>query len=296
MGGQARWPRFGWAIVISLVLAACGGDDQARPDGTPESPPASPAVSPSGSPASTSPGADATQSPAASPGSTAGTEEPTVVLEPDTLAEVIITELVVRVEPRVAEDSQILEPVLTEGQRLFVVDGPHAESGYWWYLVQPIMARDASEALPFGWVASADRDGEPWLEAIDPECPSEPTVEAIAALSPEEQLVCFGDETLTITGEQQQCGASNVSIDPSWFQGGGCSYGPTPEAAVFVRFPPEVEGPSGTGAQEFTGHFDDQRAQECRWVGAEPRTPRLPEQAIVFCRTQFVVESAQPAS
>ena len=292
MGELARRPRNSLVLALAtltILVAACGGGDEPQPGATQRE---SPAETTAASPAATAEG-----SPAASPGSTAGTEEPTVVLEPDTLAEVVVTELIVRAEPRIADDSQILEPVLGEGQRLLVLDGPHGESGYWWYLAQPLTEHDATEQLPFGWVASADRDGEPWLEAVEPECPGDPpTIEAVAELTPEERLVCLGGEDWTFSGESQSCGPAHPTIEPQWFQGHGCGYGPDTETQLAVRVPPDVTLPEGSGAREFTGHFNDPRAQECVWAGPEDPPPPPPEQVVLMCRMEFVVVSAQLAS
>ena len=275
---------------MTVFIASCRGGDEGRTDTPPpESAPESVAQTPAATPA-------ASASAAASPAGTAGTDEPSVTLEADTLAEVIITELVVRTKPSVADDSRILEPVLGEGQRLFVVQGPKQASGYFWYLVQPLTDPDATQTLPFGWVSSADRNGEPWLRAAEPECPEDrPSIEAIVELAPEERLVCFGDTELTFTGRQQACGAGTVSVEPPWFQT-GCSYGPDRQTTLFPRLPPDVDDQPGSGPFEFTGHFDDRRAQDCRWVGAQPRQPVVPEQVILRCRTEFVVSSMKPAS
>jgi serpin B len=54
------------------------------------------------------------------------------------------------------------EPVLPIGTELTVVDGPIRASGYVWYKVVPI-SFDALEGPGYGWVASAGKDGEPWI-------------------------------------------------------------------------------------------------------------------------------------
>lgn len=294
MGEHRRSRRTLLALAcLVIVMASCRGGDEARTD-TP--PPESAPATTGGSPASASPAASPAESAPASPAGTAGTHEPPVALEADTLAEVIITELVVRTKPSVADDSQILEPVLGEGQRVFVVQGPERASGYWWYQVQPLTDPDATVALPFGWVSSAHRNGDPWLRAVEPDCPGDrPSIEDIVKLAPEERLVCFGHRELTFTAGWRACGTGTVSVEPSWFQT-GCAYGPNRESTIFPRVPPDVGDQPGSGRFEFTGHFDDPRAQDCRWVGAQPRQPVVPEQVILGCRTEFVVTSIKPAS
>jgi hypothetical protein len=73
---------------------------------------------------------------------------------------VVVTDLRVRTAPTVDNSKSVkLDPLLGTGVRLRVVDGPVRADDYDWYLVQAL-------DLPHqGWVASADHDGEPWIEA-----------------------------------------------------------------------------------------------------------------------------------
>ncbi len=77
----------------------------------------------------------------------------------------------VRSEPRVSDDSEKYDPLLPPGTQLYVLDGPVSASGYAWYEVVPLTSR----TLPSGWVASASRDGDPWIAAGVFDCPPVPT-------------------------------------------------------------------------------------------------------------------------
>ena len=84
-------------------------------------------------------------------------------------------------------------------------------SGYAWYEVVPLTSRK----LPSGWVASADRDGEPWIAAGDFDCPPVPTdFRSLAALPPGVGLACFPRVPITVEARLISC---NCDIDGSWY-------------------------------------------------------------------------------
>lgn len=98
-------------------------------------------------------------SPVASPAASAPAQADPFV------GKVVVTvtdDLVVRSQPRVADDSVIYRPYLPRGTELRVIDGPVKASGYTWYQVIPVSfvltGRPAN-----GWVAVAGKDGEPWI-------------------------------------------------------------------------------------------------------------------------------------
>ena len=78
---------------------------------------------------------------------------------PDTIVEIVVTDLRVRTAPTVDNaTSAKLEPLLGTGTRLQIIEGPVLADDYEWYLVQAI-------GWPHrGWVAAGDHDGEPWIE------------------------------------------------------------------------------------------------------------------------------------
>lgn len=184
---------------------------------------ASPAQSPSPSPVA-SLAESATPSAATSPeASRAAASSPTATaVTIDSAATTVVDGVRVRSAPRVADDSIKFEPVLPLGTQLYVLDGPVNASGYAWYEVVPLTSR----TLPSGWVASADRDGEPWIEAVSFDCPPVPTdFRSLGALPPAVGLACFPRVPINVTARVIGC---NCDVDgpgyaPAWFSLGAGS-------------------------------------------------------------------------
>ena len=117
----------------------------------------------------------------------------------------------VRSEPRVSDDSRTMEPLLPLGSQMYLLGGPVSASGYVWYEVVPLTSRD----LPSGWVASADRDGEPWIAPGEFRCPSQPAhLRSLAALPPGVGLLCFPRAPITVVARVISC---NCDMDGSWY-------------------------------------------------------------------------------
>ncbi|HUF06159.1 MAG TPA: hypothetical protein VMP86_02095 [Candidatus Binatia bacterium] len=245
-------------------------------------------------------GASASAAPSATSAAPASPEpgDDTGVL--DTIWEVVVDNLVVRTEPSVANRDTILPARLTDGDRVLVVDGPRAADGYIWYQVLPIRP-DGERERPFGWVASAHRDGEAWIVMEDLSCPEPSDLDAFLALAPEERLACFKDRTIEFRGGDGGCGVADgpVNFEPAWLAGtSGCGFGAAPgEIAMLLRFPPEVPQDFGPGRTvDVIGHFDDPAAETCRATSSDPATAPAPSEAemVARCRTEFVVESVTP--
>jgi hypothetical protein len=257
--------------------------------------------------ASPSPAEAAAPSPSvAPPASSKPTPATDPELQPDAVAQVVTTDLVVRSAPGVSGDSEIYPTLLNEPTLLYVVDGPVGADGYDWYLVQPFEPElgDVRTDWPFGWVAAGDRTGaEEWIAPASLECPG-PTVDDIRWMAPEARLACFGDEELTLEG---RFGGCFVGLTPVWLQVQGCallSLDPiaagTPDPGhLRMRFVDTIEIPHDQPDAIITvrGHFDDPRATSCRWGddaffeesgGVGPTTPPKPEEVILWCRTEFV--------
>ena len=194
-------------IVASVLGGGCGSSlapasDGSTADASPT--PSSPASS-LGSPSS-SPTPSLTLSPTVSAAAV-----PTASLVGSVVTTLADDGLRVRSEPRVSVDSLKLEPLLPLGSRLYVLDGPVSASGYPWYEVVPLTSPD----LPSGWVASADRDGEPWIAADDFDCPPLPTdFRSLAALPAGVGLACFARVPITVQARLLWC---NCNIDGSWY-------------------------------------------------------------------------------
>jgi len=310
-----RWSvRFLVLAPVVLVLAGCSAVPGAS------SSPTSSAASMMSAPIDSqrpSPPPEPSSSEAAAP------TEPTVDAVPipsDTYARVVTNDLRVRSEPGVSDDSIKLEPLLQHGTRVVVLDGPVQASGYDWYLVQPTVPSDTAEAYPFGWIAAADHDGEPWLQPEADNCPPLPaSAEELGELNQVASLfyeiTCFRGQDITFRARvglpEAQCGTEPPwGIDPAWLD--SCRSSGAPELVSIdapggtwlrPRWAPGVDTgvvlndatlPENWPIVEVTGKFDHPDAQTCRnrlnyddsgWPEPDPA------RTILTCRMQFVVTS-----
>ena len=312
-----RWSvRFLVLAPVVLVLAGCS----AVPGATSAPPSPSPLALASREP-SPEPSAALSGPPSMPPVSTPRFVPNAVDAAPipsDTYARVVTNDLRVRSKPGVANDSIKLEPLLQDGVLLVVVDGPVQASGYDWYQVQP--TRDfRQDEYPFGWVAAADKDGEPWIQSGNLECPPLPhDIDDLAALSPSGrmyyEITCFGGREVTfqarIARPEAWCGVSpSWTWEPAWFS--ACEQPSFPlypvEALSGPVFQPAWSPDVDTGMAgdpsdphetwpivEVTGMFDHPSAKTCtnRLNDEEPEMAEPDSaQTIVNCRIQFVVTS-----
>lgn len=221
------------------------------------------------------------------------------------------------------------EPLGTlEGGALsFVADGPTESDGFRWYLVSGLGLPSQSgcagpfETEPFncpvwfGWVAAASESGEPWLVEHDIACPEEPyTAEGLAlARTALERLACLGSESFTFRGYWPE-------IPDDAGLGGACTSEHTPSGWLICQqinyntiVIDESQDWSGIGIRvsidpgsdatmpergtwvEVRVHLDDPAAQSCDEdaVGASAEE-RTPEQIVLMCRAETVLEAAQP--
>jgi len=301
---------------MCLVLAACGA-----------APGASPSMPPSASPpiAGVGPSATAAATPSQSVEPSASEPGDSVPFPPDTYARVITDDLRIRSKPGVSEDSTKLEPLLQKGVFVVVLDGPVQASGYDWYLVQPTIPRATAVQYPFGWVAAAGKDGEPWIQSRTPGCPPLPkTAEQLDELYPGRYMfpgiTCFGGQSTSFQARlgvhEARCGAEpDWGIDPPWFDqcGNDESYllpleAPHDYAGVTPVWAPGVDTDLGAVPNarladmplvEVTGMFDHPDAQSCRNRPNidDPHEPEPdPALTIMRCRAKFVVTSMTAVS
>ena len=298
------------AAAVCLVLAACGA-----------APATTPSPSPSPSPAAAiEPSPSASAAPMASAEPSVSVPGDSVPIPPDTYARVVTDDLRVRSKPGVSEDSKKLEPLLQAGVQVVVLDGPVQASGYDWYLVQPTIPSDTAEQYRFGWVAAADKDGEPWIQSKTVDCPPLPTsAEQLDELYQGRflfhEITCFGGKEMRFQARlgvpEARCGAEpDWGVDPSWFDrcGSDESYLFPLEAtrdyiAITPIWAPGVDTNLGSSPNarladmplvEVTGMFDHPDAQTCRNRPNtdDPITPEPdPAQTILRCRMKFVVTS-----
>jgi hypothetical protein len=239
------------------------------------------------------------------------------VIPHDSIATVVTDDLRVRSKPGVSGESKLLEPLLDRGREVLVLDGPVQASGYSWYLVAPLGLGDDHE-LPVGWVAAADKTGEVWVEARDAECPQAPTTIAeLSILEPLIALACFGDQEIEFTAQAMRpeatCGVDlGWTIQPDWL-GSTCRQpefiliGPGAERDLYTIIEPGTrigDIDPGVVPEEAVdvvvrGHFDHEASDSCRidvYVPESGHPDMTPEEAVVICRSQFVVTSLEAAS
>ncbi len=193
-------------MIGSVLLGACQASLAPASDQAMTGPPAT-LASPADSP---SPSVTTSQLPGLT-GSSTAVPKPSLV----SVGSIVITlandGLRVRSAPRVNVDSKKLQPLLPLGSALYVLEGPVSASGYAWYEVAPL----ASRSLPIGWVASADRDGHPWIGAGAFDCPPVPADFRSLAVTPAGVgLACFPRVPITVTARLIEC---NCDVDGPWY-------------------------------------------------------------------------------
>jgi hypothetical protein len=225
------------------------------------------------------------------------TPEPTLAgYAPDTVLSIIEGPLRVRSKPTVDADSEKFNPLLATGQRVLVMSGPVAGSGYSsWYLVRSVAKRVTQD----GWISAAARDGTPWVEPNAVDCPESATLADIGALDPALRIPCFRGQELTFTTTitwGAQCGDGVLVERPDWMSGCLTTFrwgGKT--SSVFVAVPPELNGAVGTHQlgdtlkATVTAHLDDAAAQTCTPKPNLPGDPVIVAATVILdCRAMFV--------
>jgi hypothetical protein len=295
------------ALVITLTLLA--GCTSSTPSASTAGVPA-----PSGSASaevSVAPSAPLTGSPSA----VTATPSPSVgaQLGSDTLGVVVATDgLRVRSLPTVDDRSQKFEPTLARGVRFYVVDGPVTADGYTWYQVQPY---GREERLPFGWIASGSRDGEPWIDRFALGCDSvAPSAEGLVRGEPLEHLYCSlaGDSPrssppgpdVAVVGDVYCTAADDhwgFLSGPEWIDQRGYCELRTDVGSIRLQGAPRMALLDGDVSPvedrySLVGHFDDPGARECQEWPVEGVDAPDPAEVELWCRTLFVVTEVAPAS
>jgi hypothetical protein len=240
----------------------------------------------------------------------------------DGLARVVVDRLRVRSAPGTGADSERLEPLLETGAMLFVIEGPVAGSGYDWYRIAPASFGNDGDhdefryrnkgpwwsEGPVGWVASADRNGTPWIVGARVECPdlaaSNEDLSVVERLGPLVALSCYGHTSIQfraklsspmfVDGFGEGAGPDPLYPDTYWatpqLVEEGASFGSVLDPARF----PNGEGyiPQDVAVWNVAGHFDDEAATACGIFR------KLDDQSaaafILMCRTTFVVTDLVP--
>ena len=282
------------ALIVASVLAGGCVSSQAPASDTPASPSATPSASSSPSDIS-SPSPFPFLSPTLTPsptGSNAAAHDPSGSIVGSVVTTLADDGLRVRSKPGVSEDSLKWE-LLPLGTQLFVLDGPVTASGYAWYQVASLTSR----AVP-GWIASADRDGDPWVAVDDFDCPPQPTnIRSLAALPRGVGLACFPGQPITIEARliPCNCDADGPGYTPDWFFLGSGSPNllvepdvtTVPDDWFVLNLDPTGEHPDVLPINqvvEVTGMFDHPAASSCTRTDFDSEP--VPSQG---CRLEFAV-------
>jgi hypothetical protein len=230
----------------------------------------------------------------------------------DSMALVVTDDLRIRSAPFVGDLSTKYQRLLDKDDRLFVIDGPVIAQNYEWYQVKAWRPRSPSVSWPVGWVARAGHDGEVWFRSTTVSCPASPiTVEALLALAPPDRLACYGDTTLEV---RAVVGTAAVDCD---LARSGCPTGPEwlARSALRASISASVDAPAAgvaialeqgagldpdaierAGVVRLRGTFDHAAARSCGPDPdrAGPSGPLSPTEAVLECRTRFVVAAVTP--
>jgi hypothetical protein len=281
----------------------------------------------SGSPTPTA-SASASGSPSAAPtGGASATASGEAPAAPDLATDIVVATMVESLTVREAPGIDAERLGTLEGGALsFVADGPTEADGFHWYLVSglglppqsgcagPFETEPFNCPIWFGWVAAASESGEPWLVEHEIACPQEPyTAEGLAlARTALERLACLGSEPFTFRGYWPE-------IPDDAELGGACTAEDSPSGWLICQninnntiVIDESQDMFGIGIRisidpasdatmpergtwvEVRVHFDDPAAQSCdedaTGASAEERTP---EQIVLMCRVEAVLEAAQ---
>jgi hypothetical protein len=235
------------------------------------------------------------------------TTEPNYLV-PDTAAITTTDGLRVRSLPTVDEPSQRFEPLLNNGTRLFVLNGPALGSGYDWYrVIAPAIAR-ADGGPMVGWIAVASRTGETWAAEQGLNCPPADGPVALSELSrlasgavADGGLSCFGRSTITTSAiVQVVCSGPSprATALENWLASpsGMTIQMQDAGATITARAHPDLAGRTPcerTSDQRWLveGHFDDVDSASCATGSATEATGAVAEYR---CRTAFVVTRLTP--
>lgn len=298
-------------VVLALLVLGGGREPGASPEPSPSiATSADPSVTPSPSASAPIPTASAEAEPSIAPDG----------LALDIIVVTTVDGLSVRAAPGTGAERL---GSLANGAPSYVVGGPVDADGYRWYLLSalglppfsgcigPFESDPYNCPIWFGWAAAAGPDGSAWLEAQPQECAKAPFdfEEIVIGVTDLMRLACFGADPFTfrawwpVADDSEPDGACVAEDAPSgWLlcqqlndilvviddseasDGVGLSVTVNPGSGVSMP---------GRGTWvELTVHLDDPAAPSCGEdaVGAMAEE-RTPEQWVLFCRSQMVVES-----
>jgi hypothetical protein len=296
-------------VGMSMLAAACAAT-AIDPSATPTSPTARPTTSEQ---PVASPSAAPSQPPDASPSEDPEASPAPIAIAIDGLARTSVIGLRLRDAPGL--DGRDLG-TLAEGAVSYVVDGPVTADGYAWYLLSGLGLPQASGCATvktdpwecpawFGW-AAAGSSADAWLEPGTTDCPtwsSDRLTDEMISLQRIAYLACYAGGSLSTVAYfpviPDDAGLGGACRDVpealSWI---GCNLGYTQVVTdeqgamlgpglVLAVDPASVEMPDRGQWVRITGRYDHAAAQDCTY-GEQPALSTL------YCRAEFVVESAEP--
>jgi hypothetical protein len=296
-------------LVVALVITACSNVSTTSQLPSPSGGPSTPAPS-SRSPSMTAP-ATATPDVTHTPHPThEPTPAPNPILSNRAIAELRVDALNVR---ETGSPTARVLGQLSVGARVFVIGTPQVVEDMYWYRVGVVDGTYTGAECSWhpcvtdiGHVATPVNE-DPWLVESEVVCPPSPMSAAdLAALHPLEQLHCYGDQEIVLSGllDTPCCSYFGpIQFDPAWLaRPDGPAYfavagnGPP----IWFRMDPAagLEVPARGDVVRATAHFDHDAATSCRAspdpsIGAEGFDPEtdLPSVAglILDCRARFVV-------
>lgn len=292
--------RTGAALLTAIALVAC-----ATPGGAPASSASQPSPAESvATEAPSTPSASPSETESPSPSASASEEPSEPEVELGYGARLEIGELVdVRDTPGSAGtavasleagDEVVVDYAASGPEGAGPMFGPVQADGLTWYAI----AAPKPDSWT-GWLAIEEADAT----VAQPDCPDgdAPTVSEIAALAPQERLVCFGDRALSLQGRVAlSClgGMAFGTWEPMWLTWPFVTFidGDSPADNLQVRpaeglAMPELPANSMDchAPARVTLHFDDPASAECEIRAPSADASEPASEVELYCRTQAVI-------
>jgi hypothetical protein len=177
--------------------------------------------------------------------------------------------------------------------------GPVSVDGATWYPVDP-ESQLTPPYLTSGWLAIEEASA-----SVKPaDClPGPASVASLAALAPQERLICYGAASMELDGDMALSGLGGMVFgtwEPwlAWPVNGGTPISSSDEMgkSIGVYFAPGVEAPELPAGEtdpfqpvHVVGHFDDAASPTCRVQAPMAASAEVGGDVELYCRTHFVV-------
>ena len=192
--------------------------------------------------------------------------------------------------------------VVRDGERLFVVAGPHGSGTVAWYRIEYFSRNGSSPyaLIRFGWVGL--RVGQAAFATYEPDCPDvdQPLeIGDLASLNPAEVLHCIGDASIAIAPAIIRSESPEVfeEATPRWLAGQpalqiyGRNGWNSNDGSLGGHVPPGAPDPPVEQWLLVRGHFDDSGSAACRRTPLHREFGPMAEDAVLWCRQQFVIDT-----